>query len=174
MLALAVQSIVSSVEHVGQLTCLRDAAIQSNKLYRTHVHKKSPSKEVALSTESISQSHDMSGTSSTDRFVVSPAKTEQWIPGQNRDAGRGGKEVGYGACGVELKIHHSLNPLLFIDCREGNRKVHIVTGFNVNNNYWLIKRNTLSNRNILNDREDNEMRGGIISFADYEKGRRRV
>ncbi|KAF3526111.1 hypothetical protein F2Q69_00047712 [Brassica cretica] len=42
--ALAVQSIVSSVEHVGQLTCLRDAAIQSNKLYRTHVHKKSPSK----------------------------------------------------------------------------------------------------------------------------------
>ncbi|KAF3516785.1 hypothetical protein DY000_02060334 [Brassica cretica] len=43
MLALAVQSIVSSVEHVGQLTCLRDAAIESNKLYRTHVHKKSPS-----------------------------------------------------------------------------------------------------------------------------------
>ena len=129
---------------------------------------------MALSTESISQSHDMSGTSSTDRFVVSPAKTEQWIPGQNRDAGRGGKEVGYGACGVELKIHHSLNPLLFIDCREGNRKVHIVTGFNVNNNYWLIKRNTLSNRNILNDREDNEMRGGIISFADYEQGIRRV
>lgn len=49
---------------------------------------------MAFSTESISQPHDMSGTSSRDRFaVVSPAETEQWmIPGRCRDDGRGGKE----------------------------------------------------------------------------------
>lgn len=49
-------------------------------------------REVAFSTESISQPHDMSGTSSTERLVVSPAETEQWIPGRHRDTGSGGKE----------------------------------------------------------------------------------
>lgn len=47
---------------------------------------------MAFSTESISQPHEMSGASSADRFVVSPAKTEQWIMGRCRDEGRGGKE----------------------------------------------------------------------------------
>lgn len=52
---------------------------------------------MAFSTESISQPHEMSGASSKDRFVVSPAETEQWIVmGRWRDDGRGGKERGRG------------------------------------------------------------------------------
>ncbi|KAL0786471.1 hypothetical protein Bca101_002717 [Brassica carinata] len=70
-------------------------------------------REVAFLTESISQPHDMSGTSSTNRIVVSPTETEQWIPdgiGTPEELGKRGSEVGYGACGVEMKIHPAPKP----------------------------------------------------------------
>lgn len=70
-------------------------------------------REVAFLTESISQPHDMSGTSSTNRIVVSPTETEQWIPdgiGTPEELGKRGLEVGYGACGVEMKIHPAPKP----------------------------------------------------------------
>ncbi|KAG2295793.1 hypothetical protein Bca52824_042462 [Brassica carinata] len=52
-------------------------------------------REVAFLTESISQPHDMSGTSSTNRIVVSPTETEQWIPdgiGTPEELGKRGSE----------------------------------------------------------------------------------
>lgn len=46
-----------------------------------------------------------------DRFVVSLAETEQWIPRRYQDARRGGKrrlEVGYGDRDVNLSVCKSL------------------------------------------------------------------
>lgn len=62
---------------------------------------------MAFSTESILQPHDMSGESSMDRFVVSPAETERWIQGRHQEPEevvKRGMDVGYGDSDVNLYV----------------------------------------------------------------------
>ncbi|KAH0867379.1 hypothetical protein HID58_074401 [Brassica napus] len=76
-------------------------------------------REVAFLTESISQPHDICQGHSPEIVLWSlqPKQSSGFRDGiaTPEEVGKRGLEVGYGVCGVALKIHPAFNPLLFID-----------------------------------------------------------